>query len=92
MRTPEARFEGLPGFAFRPNYLEWRGHRVHYLDEGKGASTFLCLHGNPTWSYLYRRMIPPLVVCWRAFQPEPSRLEVAVHSCHLPALSFIGKA
>ena len=60
MRTPEERFAALPGFQFRPNYLEWRGLRIHYLDEGesKGARTFLCLHGEPTWSYLYRRMIP----------------------------------
>src|SRR3954465_9725677 len=58
MRTPDARFENLPGFAFQPHYLEWRGLRAHYLDEGKFERTFLCLHGEPTWSYLYRRMIP----------------------------------
>ena len=58
MRTPDERFAGLPGFPFKPNYLEWQGMRVHYLDEGKGAETYLCLHGEPTWSYLYRRMIP----------------------------------
>jgi pimeloyl-ACP methyl ester carboxylesterase len=61
MRTPDERFAGLPGFAFRPHYLEWRGYRAHYLDEGEGERTYLCLHGNPTWSYLYRRMIPPFV-------------------------------
>jgi pimeloyl-ACP methyl ester carboxylesterase len=61
MRTPDERFAGLPGFAFRPRYLEWRGYRAHYLDEGEGERTYLCLHGNPTWSYLYRRMIPPFV-------------------------------
>jgi haloalkane dehalogenase len=61
MRTPDARFAGLPGFAFPPHYLEWRGLRAHYLDEGKGGRTYLCLHGNPTWSYLYRRMIPLFV-------------------------------
>jgi haloalkane dehalogenase len=61
MRTPDSRFENLPGFAFQPHYLEWRGLRAHYLDEGKGEQTFLCLHGEPTWSYLYRRMIPPFV-------------------------------
>ena len=61
MRTPDERFADLPGFAFRPRYVQWRGLRVHYLDEGKGKRTFLCLHGNPTWSYLYRRMIPPFV-------------------------------
>src|SRR3954464_6352647 len=57
MRTPEARFADLPGFACKPNYREWRGLRVHYVDEGAGERTFLCLHGEPTWSYLYRRMI-----------------------------------
>ena len=60
MRTPDARFAALSGFAFRPRYVEWRGLRAHYLDEGAGAETFLCLHGEPTWSYLYRRMLPVL--------------------------------
>jgi len=59
VRTPDERFAGLPGFAFRPHYLEWRGYRAHYLDEGAGERTYLCLHGNPTWSYLYRRMVAP---------------------------------
>jgi pimeloyl-ACP methyl ester carboxylesterase len=59
MRTPDARFADLPGFPFQPRYLEWRGLRAHYLDEGSGKTTYLCLHGEPTWSYLYRRMIPP---------------------------------
>jgi pimeloyl-ACP methyl ester carboxylesterase len=61
MRTPDAHFAGLPGFPWQPHYLEWRGVRVHYLDEGSGTTTYLCLHGEPTWSYLYRRMIPPFV-------------------------------
>jgi len=61
MRTPDARFAGLPGFPFQPHYLEWRGLRAHYVDEGTGDSVFLCLHGEPTWSYLYRRMIPAFV-------------------------------
>jgi len=61
MRAPDERFAGLPGFAFQPHYLEWRGLRAHFLDEGQGERTYLCLHGNPTWSYLYRRMIPPFV-------------------------------
>src|SRR5258706_5943048 len=61
MRTPDERFENLPGFAFEPHYLEWRGLRAHYVDEGQGERTFLCLHGEPTWSYLYRRMIPPFL-------------------------------
>jgi pimeloyl-ACP methyl ester carboxylesterase len=61
VRTPDERFAGLPGFPFAPRYLEWRGLRVHFVDEGAGDRTFLCLHGEPTWSYLYRRMIPPFV-------------------------------
>jgi len=64
LRTPEERFAQLPGFDFAPHYLETpglAGIRVHYLDEGTGAITFLCLHGQPTWSYLYRHMIAPIV-------------------------------
>jgi len=48
----------LPGFPYTPRYMTWRDWRVAYVDEGKGDRTFLCLHGEPTWSYLYRRMIP----------------------------------
>lgn len=59
LRTPDARFENLPGFPFQPHYVEINGARVHYVDEGAGE-TILCLHGEPTWSYLYRKMIPVL--------------------------------
>lgn len=64
LRTPDERFAALPGFAFAPHYVEhlpgFDGLRMHYLDEGPGGAvrTFLCLHGQPTWSYLYRRMLP----------------------------------
>ncbi len=59
LRTPDERFAGLPGFPWTPRYLEWRGLRAHYLDEGpRDARVLLALHGEPTWSYLYRRMIP----------------------------------
>ena len=51
----------LPGFAYAPHYTTWRDWRIHYIDEGKGERTFLCLHGEPTWSYLYRKMIPHFV-------------------------------
>jgi pimeloyl-ACP methyl ester carboxylesterase len=61
MRTPDERFAKLPGFPYAPRYLEWRGLRAHYVHEGEGDRVFLCLHGEPTWSYLYRRMIPPFV-------------------------------
>lgn len=59
LRTPEDRFENLPGYPFDPHYVEINGMRVHYLVQGQGE-IILCLHGEPTWSYLYRKMIPPL--------------------------------
>jgi haloalkane dehalogenase/tRNA(adenine34) deaminase len=64
LRTPDDRFADLPGYAFAAHYIDdldgYGGQRVHYLDEGPANSlrVFLCLHGQPTWSYLYRRMIP----------------------------------
>jgi haloalkane dehalogenase len=58
-RTPEERFEGLPGFGFRPRYVEAGGLRVAYLDEGEGAPVVF-VHGEPTWSYLWRKVIPPV--------------------------------
>ncbi|HEX6266812.1 MAG TPA: haloalkane dehalogenase [Burkholderiales bacterium] len=58
MRTPDERFADLPGFAFSPRYVQAGEWRAHFVDEGAGERTFLCLHGEPTWSYLYRRMIP----------------------------------
>jgi len=63
LRTPDARFAGLPGFAYAPQYLQQGALRMHYVDEGPrdAAVTVLCLHGEPTWSYLYRRMIPVFV-------------------------------
>ena len=60
LRTPDERFASLPGFRFAPHYVELGELRVHYLDEGTGP-TVLCLHGEPSWSYLYRKMIPGLV-------------------------------
>jgi haloalkane dehalogenase len=59
-RTPEERFESLPGYDFEPHYVDVDGLRLHYLDEGQGDPV-VCFHGEPTWSYLYRKMIPPLV-------------------------------
>ena len=64
LRTPEDRFAGIPDYPWQPRYLSdlpsLAGLRMHYLDEGgPGAGlTWLCLHGNPAWSYLYRKMIP----------------------------------
>lgn len=67
LRTPDDRFVDLPDYPFAPNYVEVSDQdggrlRVHYLDEGPAdGPVVLCLHGEPSWSYLYRKMIPPLV-------------------------------
>lgn len=66
LRTPDERFQNLPGYAFAPHYFEVRDQdgtalRIHYVDEGpRGAEPILLMHGNPTWSYLHRKMIPGL--------------------------------
>jgi haloalkane dehalogenase len=60
-RTPDERFDGLPGYDFAPHYAEAGGLRVHYLDEGDpGAKPVWFMHGEPTWSYLWRKVIPPV--------------------------------
>ncbi|MGE5746034.1 MAG: haloalkane dehalogenase [Solirubrobacterales bacterium] len=59
-RTPDERFQGLPGFDFQPHYAEVDGLRLHYLDEGEGRPV-VCFHGEPTWAFLYRKMLRPLV-------------------------------
>lgn len=59
IRTPEECFNDLPDFPFQPHYLDLNAMRIHYLDEGEGQ-VILCLHGEPSWSYLYRKMIPIL--------------------------------
>jgi haloalkane dehalogenase len=59
LRTPDERFENLPGYEFEPQYVEIGELRIHYLDEGPpGAAPVLLLHGEPSWCYLYRKMIP----------------------------------
>lgn len=68
-RTPDERFVGLPGYAFAPHYVEQDGLRLHYLDEGSGPPVLL-LHGEPTWSYLYRKIIPKLAPAARAIAPD----------------------
>ncbi len=68
-RTPDERFEGLPGFPFAPHYVQQDGLRMHYLDEGEGDPVLL-LHGEPTWSYLYRKVIPPIAAVARAVAPD----------------------
>ena len=63
VRTDESRFSDLPDWPYRPKYLDdlpgYEGLRMHFIDEGPAdAPVFLCLHGEPTWAYLYRKMIP----------------------------------
>ena len=68
-RTPDECFDGLPGYPLAPNYVEQDGLRLHYLDEGEGPPVLL-LHGEPTWSYLYRTIIPELTPAARAIAPD----------------------
>jgi haloalkane dehalogenase len=68
-RTPEERFDGLPDYPFEPRYLEQDGLRMHYLDEGSGDPVLL-FHGEPTWSYLYRKVIPQLAGVARVLAPD----------------------
>src|SRR5947199_6543034 len=62
LRTPDANFKDLPGYPFEPHYAETSdGLRVHYVDEGpQDAAPVLLLHGEPSWSFLYRKVIPVL--------------------------------
>jgi haloalkane dehalogenase len=80
LRTPDEQFASLPGFGFEPHYVEISdGLRVHYLDEGPpDAAPVLLLHGEPSWSFLYRTMIPVLVA--------------AGHRCVAPDLVGFGRS
>ncbi len=72
LRTPEERFHDLPDYPFAPHYVMVDGLRMHYVDEGPaGAEPVLMLHGEPTWSFLYRRMIPVVTAAgYRAVAPD----------------------
>jgi len=77
LRTPEEHFENIINFPFEPKYIEnldgYDGLRMHYIDEGPVDSkvVFLCLHGQPTWSYLYRKMIPVFISAgYRSVAPD----------------------
>lgn len=59
LRTPDERFAGLPDFPFAPQFREWDGLRLAHLDEGEGAPVIF-VHGEPTWSFLWRKVIPPV--------------------------------
>ncbi len=68
-RTPDERFSDLPGWDYAPRYLEQDGLRMHYIDEGDGR-TVLLLHGEPTWSFLYRKVIAELTPTARCVAPD----------------------
>ena len=72
LRTPDERFDNLPGYSFEPHYVDVDGLRMHYVDEGpRDAAPVLLLHGEPSWSYLYRKMIPVIVEAGnRAIAPD----------------------
>ena len=72
LRTPDECFANIPDFPFQPNYVDVNGLRVHYLDEGpKDADPILLMHGEPSWCFLYRKMIPGLVAAGhRCIAPE----------------------
>lgn len=72
LRTPDSRFENLPDYDFEPHYVDIDGLRMHYVDEGPAdGPVVLLLHGEPSWSYLYRFMIPPLAAAGlRAIAPD----------------------
>ena len=72
IRTPDDRFRQLPGYPFAPRYLDLGGLRMHYVDEGpRDGAPVMLLHGEPSWSYLYRKMIPVLTLAGhRAVAPD----------------------
>jgi haloalkane dehalogenase len=100
VRTPDTNFAGLADFPFQPHYIDLDGLRVHYLDEGPAdAPVALLLHGMPTWSYLYRSMIPPLLAAgYRCIAPDhigfgrsdkvtdPAWYDIARHTANLTRL------
>jgi haloalkane dehalogenase len=100
VRTPDANFDGLEGFPWTPNYLDVNGLRMHYVDEGpRDAPVALLLHGMPTWSYLNRHIIPPLLAAgYRCVAPDhigfgrsdkptdPAYYDIARHTANLEQL------
>jgi len=99
-RTPDERFENLPGYDFAPHYVDFEGYRVHYLDEGPAdGESILLIHGEPTWSYLYRKMIPVLTAAgYRCIVPDligfgrsdkPASMEVHTYQFHVDAMTAL---
>ena len=100
LRTPDENFAELRDFPYSPHYLDIDGLRMHYVDEGPdGAPVALLVHGMPTWSYLYRHMIPALVAAgYRCIAPDhigfgrsdkvtdPEWYDIARHTANLTSL------
>ena len=102
-RTPDERFANLPDFNFKPHYKEIMGYRMHYLDEGpRGGEVILLLHGEPTWSFLYRKMIPVLTKAgYRCIVPDligfgrsdkPAKMETHTYQFHVDSVMALVKA
>ena len=102
-RTPDSRFENLPGYDYEPNYKEIQGYRVHYLDVGPSdGEVVLLLHGEPTWSYLYRKMIPVLTEAgYRCIVPDligfgrsdkPASMDTHTYAFHVAAMTELVEA
>ena len=96
LRTPDHLFDNLPDFPFEPHYIEQQGGRMHYVDTGSGEETIVCLHGEPTWSFLYRSMITPLAAHYRVLAPDmfgfgrsDKPAEIEDHSFHFHYESLI---
>jgi haloalkane dehalogenase len=98
LRTPDERFNNLPDFDFAPNYAEIAGLRIHYVEEGPPtAAPVLMLHGEPSWSYLYRKMIPIITAAGRrAVAPDlagfgrsdkPTRREDYTYQFHVDLMT-----
>ena len=94
LRTPDARFENLPGYNFEPHYVIIDGYRIHYIDEGPSdGQVILMLHGEPSWSYLYRKMIPIFTEAgYRSIAPDligfgrsdkPTTMDVHTYQFHV---------
>ncbi|HKC88650.1 MAG TPA: haloalkane dehalogenase, partial [Blastocatellia bacterium] len=98
LRTPDERFNNLPDFDFATHYVEVKGLRIHYVDEGTPtAAPVLMLHGEPSWSYLYRKMIPIITASGRrAVAPDlagfgrsdkPARREDYTYQFHVDMMT-----
>ena len=93
-RTPDERFAGLPAYGFEPQYVGQNGLRMHYVDQGAGDPVLL-LHGEPTWAFLYRKLIPPIAGVARALAPDyfgfgrsdkPTRIEDYSYDFHYASI------